>query len=266
MGQFNSSEWRVRPVFDALIGRDKTGRSWLPALLSLPRREGHAPVTVSAERLGPLEEFAWSSPQSVLRPFGLGEKALPAPRELLDWLIANVDPAKTKPVGIPSETKQRRELLGKRDKETQTEALEKLSEGNQRRAWHTLEGPSYPDVYLRTKHAVVVVEGKFTERAPTTRTTWMNVRHQMLRHIDAAWDTRGEREVYGFFVVENTNAAGWVKAVDQTIAPEALEMSLPHRSPDVRASIAEAFLGITTWKEVCAAGGLPPDLLRPLPE
>jgi hypothetical protein len=219
----------------------------------------------SAETLGPLEEFAWTSPKSATNPSGLKEKALPAPRELLEWLILHVDPDKTKPSGTPSEAKQKRELLGKRDEATQAEARELVSKGSRARAWQNLEGASYPDVYLRTNRAVVVVEGKFTERAPTTNSTWMNVRHQMLRHIDAAWDTRGRRSVFGFFVVEDTSAPGWANAVKQTIAPEALQDSLPHRSPAARASIAEAFLGITTWEQVREATGLRSDLLKALP-
>ena len=264
MGKFNSSEWRVRPVFDALIARDRTGLSWLPVLLSLPRREGRSPVGWSAETLGPLEEFAWSSPPTVANPSGLKEKALPAPQELLGWLILNVDPDKTKPSGTPSETKQKRELLGKRDEATQAIAQELVSKGGRGRAWQNLEGASYPDAYLRTNRAVVVIEGKFTERAPTTHSTWMDVRHQMLRHIDAAWDTRAKRSVFGFFIVEDTGAPGWTNAVKQTIAREALQESLPHRTPAVRASIAEAFLGITTWEQVRVATGLTSDLLRPL--
>lgn len=265
MGQFNSSEWRVKPVFDALIARDKTGLSWLPTLLSLPRREGRPPVALSAGTLGPLEEFAWSSPRSATNAAPLKEKALPAPQELLEWLILHVDPNKTKPIGTPSETKHKRELLGKKDQATQAKAQELVSKGNRGRSWQNLEGASYPDAYLRTNHAVVVIEGKFTERAPTTRSTWMDVRHQMLRHIDAAWDTRAHRSVYGFFIVEDTSAPGWTNAVKQTIAREALQKSLPHRSPAVQASIAEAFLGITTWEEVRHATGLRSDLLKPLP-
>jgi thymidylate kinase len=48
-GRFNSSITRVRPVFTALIERDPTGRSWLPALLELCPRRDRVPTWLRAE-------------------------------------------------------------------------------------------------------------------------------------------------------------------------------------------------------------------------
>ena len=77
-------------------------------------------------------------------------------------------------------------------------------------------------MFLETDDLVVVIEGKRTEPAPTTTTTWMPVRHQMLRHIDAAWDRRGDRQLFGFFIVEGetgdsmTVPAHWREAARNT--------------------------------------------------
>lgn len=43
------------------------------------------------------------------------------------------------------------------------------------RGWHVLEGPTYPDVFVETRDALVVVEGKRTEAGPTTSTSGLRV-------------------------------------------------------------------------------------------
>ena len=50
MGKKNSSLTRVQPVFDALLDRDATGRSWLPDVLGIAPRNG---ATVAAYRSQP---------------------------------------------------------------------------------------------------------------------------------------------------------------------------------------------------------------------
>lgn len=125
------------------------------------------------------------------------------------------------------------------------------------RAWYVLEGCTGPDVYLETESVVIVIEGKRTERAPTTYTTWMVVRHQMLRHLDCVWEHRG-RDLFGFFIVEGRGGvtdlavpASWQSAIEGTVKTEVLEESLLHRSEAERDAIARGFLGATTWQRVC---------------
>ena len=88
----------------------------------------------------------------------------------------------------------------------------------------------------------------------------MPVRHQMLRHIDCAWEIRGNRPVFGFFIVEGDDheelPMEWTGFVHTTIHPDALAHSLPHRSVRERDQIAEAFLGATTWQRVCKELGI----------
>lgn len=61
MGTYNSSRYRVRPVFDALRKQDSSGRTWLSPLLILPRRHGRSPLAVVPEVIGTIEEAAWGS-------------------------------------------------------------------------------------------------------------------------------------------------------------------------------------------------------------
>ena len=55
-------------------------------------------------------------------------------------------------------------------------------------------------------------------------------------------------------------AAGRIAALPLTAA-EALESSLPHRSPTQRAQLADGFLGLTTWQRIAIEFGLAPDQL-----
>jgi hypothetical protein len=81
----------------------------------------------------------------------------------------------------------------------------------------------------------------------------------MLRHLDCAWEVRGQRTVLGFFIVEGQGGADavaapahWQMAADATVTPVALDDSLPHRTPIERQAIADGFLGVTTWQQICA--------------
>lgn len=81
----------------------------------------------------------------------------------------------------------------------------------------------------------MVIEGKRTELTTTTDTTWLKGRHQIWRHLDAAWETRGRRSVYGFFIVEGeTDSADgrvpehWRSASAACLTPEVMRSSFPH--------------------------------------
>ena len=61
--------------------------------------------------------------------------------------------------------------------------------------WYVLEGKSAPDVFFESTKALVVIEGKRTERKALSQTSWMPKRSQMLRHLDAAWEIRDAKRV-----------------------------------------------------------------------
>jgi len=98
----------------------------------------------------------------------------------------------------------------------------------------------------------------------------MRVRHQMLRHLDAAWEHRQGRRIYGLYIVEAETGTSsteppytWHEAVESTISGEVLRASLPHRTPDERSQIASALLGVTTWQAVCDEFQIPREVLIP---
>jgi hypothetical protein len=99
---------------------------------------------------------------------------------------------------------------------------------------------------------VVVIEGKRTEDGPTAFTSWMRVRHQMLRHLDAAWEQRDGREVFGLIILEEADltAKPWVQYATEITSPDVLSASLPHRTDEERSQIAQSFCGLTSWSRV----------------
>lgn len=122
--------------------------------------------------------------------------------------------------------------------------------------WHIFEGSTQPDVYLETEELIVVIEGKRTEHGPTTKTKWMNGRHQMLRHIDCAWEIRGHKKVVGFFIVESLNDTAdvpdaWLEHEVDALSNTSVSSSLPHRGPEEQLKIATCFTGVTTWRKIC---------------
>lgn len=179
------------------------------------------------------------------------------PRALLEWLVENVGS------DVLESAREKRRLLGERDEATIAEALQLVASHDHAylsRAWFLFEGPTSIDGYLETDDAIVVIEGKRTERVPTTKTKWMPVRHQMLRNLDAVWDLRGEKRVCGFFVVGGDDDPHvpdeWEDFARDTVSTKAIEGSLPHRDEDERRRIAAAFLGVTTWGRICSEFGI----------
>lgn len=250
MGKFDSSKTRVEPVFGKLIKTDKTGRSWLPKLLTLPigGNAPHLPADCDYTIHGKC-------------CFGKDEKNLAPPVALLSWLIRHPqDLSRRKAESEPGISNERSQLLDGSNVRL-IEALSLLAKNPRRKNWHIFEGETRPDVYIETEDVLVVIEGKRTETRPTTDTTWMPVRHQMLRHIDCAWEIRGKKQVIGFFIVEGKAGgeqipAKWQKFATDTIGVEAIASSLPHRGPDEQHEIASCFAGVTTWRKVCRELGV----------
>ena len=248
--QRDSSKTRVAPIMDQVSG---TGADWLRRLLKLPQH-GFEGASVDARLSLEVMVSAWEPKEQPLQP----------PVGLLSWLIRNLEVRPKE--SDTSDAAERRRKLCDRNPDTIREALQLLRTTGGSRSWPILEGTTYPDVFIETRDAVVVIEGKRTESGPTTGTTWMPVRHQMLRHMDAAWEIRGARRVYGFFVVEADADDGavpesWIAAAADTVSEKTLRRSLPHRSAEETEGIANGFLGVTTWQAVCSEFGIDPGTL-----
>lgn len=192
MGKYDSSRTRVVPVFDALMDRDASGRTWLLPLLHLGSRSAGRLEGFSTAALLPAHPHWW----------GKNERRLDPPKPLLRWLVANAcAPVSDALWGSPA-TRTNRERLVARDAERVNEALRLLETPAIFRRWYVLEGRSHPDACLETDTLLVVIEGKRTERKATTVTTWMRARSQMLRHMDAAWEISRGKRVLGLMIVE----------------------------------------------------------------
>src|ERR1700739_2791512 len=165
-GKFDSSKTRVQPVFDTLWSR---GRDWLPQLLKLPS-DGCSEARIAPGDLTIRGKY-WEPKEKSLKP----------PVSLLSWLIRHPDSLIKKPLDSDL-----RKLLATGDPKTVEQALTALRSENATRAWYIFEGPTCPDVYLESADAFVFIEGKRTEPGPTTKTEWLDGRHQIWRHIDAA--------------------------------------------------------------------------------
>jgi len=244
MGKRDSSKTRVQPVFDQLYQNDNTDQTWLPKLVSLPA--GGNEIRLPPDCDFRIQERAW----------GNSEKKLEPPNSLLSWLIRHPRPPVSGGLSEdPGKAQKRREWIQGSDIRIR-EALHLLKNNPSGENWHLFEGPTQPDVFIRTPDLILVLEGKRTERKPTTSTKWMAVRHQMLRHIDCAWEIAGDRKVIGFFIVEGIGDTGevpaaWIDYARQTLIPDTVASSLPHRSPEVQKGISSSFAGVTTWQRVC---------------
>src|ERR1017187_6333234 len=223
-GRFDSSKTRVSPVFNRLRERSD---AWVSRLLEL----------VDPETASALAGLDLSFQRGY---WGSTERALDPPVALLSWLVCNPTPALRFQQHIPE-----RIALAQGNPVAVEQALKLLRTAGTRPSWHILEAPTYPDVVLETPDALVVIEGKRTEAGPTTDTTFMEGRHQIWRHLDAAWEIRGRRRVMGFVVLE------------EALSPHVLEESFPHRALNERSAIARCLLGITTWQRICIEFEIP---------
>ena len=245
-GIFDSSRTRVAPVFDALAA-SKT--QWVSELLSLPQ---NGPSSFSSAGIDlTFLSGAWGKTETPISP----------PVSLLSWMIRNPTKLRDADSSNPD-----RYLLLRGNPAATAKALDLLRTEANDRAWYIFEGPTVPDAYIETPDAVVVVEGKRTEAGPTTDTTWLLGRHQIWRHIDAAWERRGRRQVFGLFIVEGESATGdvpelWIRAAQEAVSPAVVASSFPHRSAQETAEIVSCFLGVTTWQRVVHAFQLPDSTL-----
>lgn len=253
MGQYDSSKTRVAPVFDTLIARDNTGASWVDSLLALGSRADIVSSIPRSLRLVAGHGCRW----------GNLEVALPAPQLLLEHLVQHLDPMLVQASRDKGETLARRMELARQHAPTIATALQRLRSGERGKKWFVLEGDSRPDALLETPDVVICIEGKRTEAACTTSTSWMRRRSQLIRHMDAALDVFPNRRILGMLVVEGFGGAEALDPSDHWIAESnaqyegsMLDDSLPHRTPEERARVGGGVLGVTTWQFVCNATGV----------
>jgi hypothetical protein len=272
-GDRNSTHTRVTPFFNELHKRDPTGLSWLLELMHISGRFDSGP-TLAIPQPGAILEGQWTG---YAGPGSKKEKSLPAPQSLLLWLVQHPEALTDHPppdLGIKKGETPEKEVTQKENRDKRRAILQGryqeavdalLQSGTQAKKWFILEGPTYPDVYIRTESLVLVIEGKRTEGGTTKASQWQKVRHQLLRHMDCAWEAT-TLPVFGMFIVEGAPdgdpksigvPAKWIAEAKAEVSPQALDGSFPHRSPQRRSQLAKGFLGVTTWQTVCHQLGVP---------
>ena len=126
-----------------------------------------------------------------------------------------------------------------------------------------LEGHSSPDATLEMTDAVLVIEGKRTQRSCTSKTKWMGARSQLVRHMDAALDHFPGKQMFGLLLIEGDGGSDavmpsqyWKEQSDAQHSISLLTASLPHRTRIDRECIKQGILGVATWQAVCDQNGL----------
>lgn len=254
VGIRNSSLTRVVPVFDRLLAADPVGGAWLPGLLKLGSRATEVRLDTITPRLVADHVATW----------GKGELALSAPLGLLEFLVQTVTPAQVAASGDKGDVLAYRQQLARRNPKTVAEALRGLRSGSRGRHWYVLEGKSKPDATLEMLSAVLVIEGKRTERSCTSKTKWMGERSQLIRHMDGALEHYPGKRVLGLLLVEGDGGPEasrptryWLSESAAQYEPRMLASSLPHRTQEERVLLASGILGVATWQSVCAENRLP---------
>jgi hypothetical protein len=233
------SRTRIAPVFDMLQGRRN---DWVRALLLLNR--GGSQSTADLEGLDlKFHKGYW----------GRTERSFDPPVALLSWLIRHPTPQLLAPPVVPERT-----LLAEGEPAVVARALHALRTSAAPKGWHLLEWPIVPDVVIETPDALVVIECKSPYPNGTPDSAVLTRRHPMWRQIDAAWEIRGRRRVFGFFIVPGQEPDGGAPPVVEAAFGDALseavlEANFPHRSTKERDAITTCFLGGTTWNLVCKA-------------
>lgn len=268
MGQKNSSITRVWPVFDFLLEKDDTGRSWLPQLLQLsgsgfPNSSPGPLLRCVAQRQRELpaairRELKPEAIRRIGRIRNAFEKDIPPAEGFLRWLIEHPKCLKwpdgpAGPLTYGEGTQQRRERLMHGDLSAKQEALAELdihgSVGSRRR-WWAFEGYTSVDCWLETESFMLLIEGKRTEQiAPST--SWFPKRNQIVRNVEVAAALAGDKDFAVMLCAET-----------QSPLPQSCwDDSLPHLGRDQRRKLQSHYLGCVLWKDIVDA--LCPGLLLP---
>jgi hypothetical protein len=262
-GAFNSSETRVRPVFRQLLRGDATARIWLPALLRLASRNrdyanalADAPGVIQADALERRNSLLPDQTDAV--PEACFERALPPPRQFLEWCVKNPElltPPKHASRASAGTRRQRDRLRGQDASERNRAMEEALSQLNaagpqgSRYAWWAFEGSTSVDCCLETDRLVLLVEGKRFER-PSESVSWVKDRNQVARNLEVAAQyaqkTGGRK--FAVLVVGPTGTTGPTETE--------LRKGWPHLAREQQDELLAHYLGATNWHDVCQATGL----------
>jgi hypothetical protein len=246
---------RVRPFFTALFGRDAAGGSWLgPLLRAAP--EGEA-------RLGELAHATgWLQTQLAVRTAdgGLGCFAYPAaaPRALEQWFVDHPEALSWPPDAdmTPETTLLRRALILDDPPGSRRRAQDRARDVMARRSmlareWWRFEDVTWLDCVLVTERLVVAVTGR-REEPVGAATPWYPPRSRLVHDLEAARRLADGKAFASLVITERPQAQAAGEAVQETFAA-----ATPHLGREERRELLAGYLGNLTWREACAATGVP---------
>ncbi len=239
MGENDSSIYRIKPMMNYLLEDKKR-------LVEFLARVG---ITVQTNEL---------KKTAIFYADHNGEKALIPPcnylKEIIDNLPKNAYAKKAVEKFKNNETRKKRmQLFTDENFREEVKADITKEYSNQKESYNDFkyfEGSSYPDVYIETEKYIIVIEGKWTEASPTEKTSYIQNRNQMVRHIHDAINyaeiNNLDKVVKAFYVVENDFAER--NKIDRKSFQEKLPRQFGIKGYEN--IIAEAYLGFITWQEV----------------
>ena len=126
--------------------------------------------------------------------------------------------------------------------------------GDARTPWYMFEGFSCPDIFIEGDDYIIIGEGKWTEPNITTKTSYLPVRNQMVRHIQAALNyaelNNKNKKVYAFYIVDEKLGAKYLSKLKKEAFEKQLGLETIKIDAAEKEKIAEAFLGYTTWQKI----------------
>lgn len=242
----------ITRLFEPLLLREASGRSWLPALLeAMPR---------GREQLGELaEDPGWLVTPLAVRgvsgELGGFDYRLPPPREMLAWYVEHPEALSWQDEPLSREARLLRRLLvedepaGAREK-AQERAHELLrTRSPLTPGWWRFEEPIHVDCVLVTHRLVlgVVGGGGWAERPVTG---WYPARSRLVRVTEAARQLADGR-VSASVIVGGDAPRG------SRGEREAWQPGAPYLPDDECAALAASCLGHLSWETACATLGVP---------
>ena len=233
MGIYNSSEHRVKPLMQKIESEPKNFEKLINIIgltdFGHPKIFRYANGKINTEKaLKPTKDHLLGLIKYL---FGKGAKNYPVNGdnriELLDGVVEKRDLALSE--------------------------VERNYDSLPLKAWYIFEGYTYPDLYIEGDDYIIICEGKWTEPHITTETTYLKTakgayRNQMVRHIQGALNSAGNKKVYAFYIVDKNS--GYTKDLEKDSFAEHVEKETISLSYSEKMDVISSYYGYTTWQDI----------------
>jgi len=236
MGIKNSSLTRVKPLFD-FINSDIEKLNMFLKLFA--------------------NNNSKINPNSLIEiRYGDNEKKISPPKSILIWMLQNINTLnKIKNHGaknINSETYRKRSELFCSNIALKEEAINIIETSNilPKSKWYIFEGQTSPDIFIETSDCIFICEAKRTENDITTKTTWLNKRDQLVRHIDSLLDQ--PKPIISFYILEKEIylKGNYKKSMELYSELAYFKENLLHRDKIAVERAFNSFIGFIFWEDI----------------